>query len=336
MHTTVRHITPAAFADTTLSTYAALIFYGVDALPEARSRQDILDYVENGGGVWIIPDQHVMPLAFNETFGSVLGGAKLGVLLQPESAVFASRGESGAASPILLPLIRGEWGNPDEIPISRYWAVQGLGNARRALATRAGDGLAAVAEIGRGRVFLQLFDCDMRATAFPRSTAFLPLVQTVLADLTGGDEIPVPDMMRAGATRDMQLPPAYREIGGEVIVQGPGRHSFPVGPDGWVRISGIHIAGQYEVSHSGMPGRTRVLTVNPVTGQSDLTPSDAADIARVFGEKQVRRIPFSSLAENYSYRHELSAWLLALVVAALAVEALVGAWFTRRRAKENG
>ena len=119
-------------------------------------------------------------------------------------------------------------------------------------------------------------------------------------------------------------------------MQGPRRYRFPVDPDGWVRISGIHIAGQYEVSHAAMPGRKRILTVNPVTGQSDLTPSDAGDIARVFGEEQVGRIPFSSLAESYSYRHELGAWLLALVTAALVVESLVGAWSTRRRVKENG
>ena len=335
VHTAVRRITPAAFADTTLSSYAALIFYGVDALPEARSLQDLRSYVESGGGVWIIPDRAVNAMVFNETFAALLAGAQLGVLREPRTAVFVSRGESGLGSSILLPLVRGEWGNPDEIPVSRYWALQGGGHAQRALATREGEGLAAVVEIGHGRVFLQLFDCDIRSTAFPRGTAFLPMVQTVLDRLTGGDEMPLPDVMRAGATHDLQLPPAYREIGGEVVVQGPGTYRFPVDPDGWVRISGIHIAGQYEVSHKGMPGRTRILTVNPVLGQSDLTPSDAADIAGVFGETRVSRIPFESLAEGYTRRHELKAWLLVLVVAALAAEALTGAWFARRKEGER-
>ncbi len=329
-HTAVRRITPAAFANTTLSSYDALVFYGVDALPDPRSLQDVYDYVASGKGVWLIPDGTCNPADFNRTFGHLMAGAKLGVPRAVSTAVFASRGESDLTSPLLLPLVRGEWGNPDEIPITRYWSVQQPGAARRALATREGDSLAAVSEIGRGRVFIQFFDCDIRSTAFPRGTAFLPLVQTVLSHLTGGEKMPDPDVMRAGATHDMYLP-AYREIGGEVVVRGPSTYRFPVDAEGWVRISGIHIAGNYEVTHPAMPGRTRILTVNPVTGQSDLTPSDDADIARVFGETQVSRIPFEAIAGNYTHQREVSAWLLSLVLAALAAEALTGAWQARRR-----
>jgi len=335
VHTAIRRITPAAFADMTLSSYAALIFYGVDALPEARSLQDLRSYVESGGGIWLIPDRAVMPMAFNKTFGDLTAGAQLGVLHESGEAVFAARGEAALGSPVLLPLVRGEWGDPDQIPISRYWSVQSLGGAQLALATREGDALAAVAEIGSGRVFIQLFDCDIRSSAYPRGTAFLPIVQTVLGRLTGGDELPVPDVMRAGATHDMQLPPAYREVGGEVTVTGTATYRFPVDADGWVRINGIHIAGRYEVSHPAMPGRTRILTVNPVTGQSDLTPSDDTDLARVFGEAGFARIPFGALGESYTSRQELSAWLLALVIVALAVEALSGAWFALRKKEEH-
>lgn len=329
-HTQVRRITPAVFANTTLSSYDALIFYGVDALPESRSLEDLRQYVASGKGIWLIPDRGVTPTTFNDTFGDLMGGAKLGILREPQAAVFASRGEASLGSQLLRPLVRGEWGNPDEIPILRYWSVQQLGSARGALRTRDGSGLAAVAEIGRGRVFIQFFDCDIRSTAFPRSTAFLPMVQTVLGHLAGGDDLPVPDVMRAGATHDMHLP-AYREIGGEVLVRGPATFRFPVDPEGWVRIGGIYIAGQYVVTHPGMPGRTRILTVNPVTGQSDLTPSEAADISRVFGGTRVSRLPFESLPETYTRRQEVSTWLLVLVLVALAVEAVAGAWFTRRK-----
>jgi hypothetical protein len=96
--------------------------------------------------------------------------------------------------------------------------------------------------------------------------------------------------------------------------------------------NGIHIAGQYQVTHTERPiGRTRLLSVNPVTGQSDLTPADAADIARVFGDKRVQRIPFGALAGNYIRSTEVSAWLMPLVLGALTAEALAGAWFVRRR-----
>lgn len=335
VHTSVRRITPAGFARTTLSSFAAIVLYGVEALPEARSAQDLRDYVENGGGVWLIPDRRVTPLQFNATFGDLLGGAQLGVLREPSTPVFASRGESGLERPILLPLVRGEWANPDELPVSRHWALQRPGSARRALATREGDTLAAVAEIGRGRVFLQLFDCDVRSSAYPRSAAFLPMVQTILGHLTGGEDIPPPDVMRAGATHALYLS-GCRELGGEAVAKGPATNRFPVDAEGWIRARDLNIAGQYQVTHPKRPtGRPRILSVNPVTGESDLTPAAEADVARVFGDRQVKRIPFTALDRNWIRGREQTGWWMALVLAALAAEALAGAWFTHRRRKES-
>ena len=331
VHTSLRRITPAAFAQATLSSFAAVIFYGVDSLPEARSLQDLRDYVTNGGGLWLIPDTRIAPVAFNATFGDLMAGAQFGVLRQPQVSAFASRGESTVGDPLLLPLLRGEWGSLDEVPVSRYWAVQGLGGARAALATRGGEPLAAVATIGRGRVFVQMFDCDIRSTAFPLGSAFLPMIQTVMVHLAGGDLVPEPDVLRAGATHYMHFP-GYREVGGEIVLRGPATYRFPVDREGWVRLEGIYVAGEYEATHSELPTvRTRIVTVNPVMGESDLTPADAEDIARVFGHTRVERIPFETLFEGCTRRAEIGSWILALAAVALVAEALTGAWFARRR-----
>jgi hypothetical protein len=331
VHTSVRRITPAAFARTTLSSFAAIVIYGVDSLPEVRSAQDLRDYVQNGGGLWLIPDRRVTPLQFNATFGDLLGGAQLGVLREPATPVFVSRGEAGLGHPLLLPLVRGEWVNPDEIPVARHWLLQHPGTTRRVLATREGEPLAAVAELGRGRVFLQLFDCDVRSSAYPRGAAFLPMIQTILGHLAVGDEIPPPDVIRAGATCAMSLP-GCRGIGGDAVAAGPATNSFPLDPEGWIRVRGLDIAGQYQITHPLRPaGRPRLLAVNPVTGESDLTPSDAADIARIFGERNVKRIAFDAVARQWFRSRENAGWWLALVLAALAVEAAAGAWFISRR-----
>lgn len=335
VHTSVRRVTPAGFARTTLSSFAAIVFYGVEALPETRSVQDLRDYVQNGGGLWLIPDRRVTPLQFNATFGDLLGGAQLGVLREPPAPVFASRGETGLERPILLPLVRGEWANPDEIPIARHWAMQRPGSTHRALATREGETLAAVAEIGRGRVFLLLFDCDVRSSAYPRSAAFLPMAQTILGYLAGSDDMPPPDVMRAGATHAMCLS-GCREIGGEALAKGPATNSFPVDPEGWIRASGLNIAGQYQVTHPKRPtGRPRILSVNPVTGESDLTPADDADITKVFGDRQVKRIRFESLPADWIRGREAAGGWMVLVLAALAAEAALGAWFAHRRKESN-
>jgi hypothetical protein len=257
------------------------------------------------------------------------------VLREPPAPVFASRGETGLERPILLPLVRGEWANPDEIPIARHWAMQRPGSTHRALATREGETLAAVAEIGRGRVFLLLFDCDVRSSAYPRSAAFLPMAQTILGYLAGSDDMPPPDVMRAGATHAMCLS-GCREIGGEALAKGPATNSFPVDPEGWIRASGLNIAGQYQVTHPKRPtGRPRILSVNPVTGESDLTPADDADITKVFGDRQVKRIRFESLPADWIRGREAAGGWMVLVLAALAAEAALGAWFAHRRKESN-
>jgi hypothetical protein len=331
VHTSVSRITPAGFARSTLSRFAAIVFYGVEALPEARSAQDLRDYVRNGGGLWLIPDRRGTPLQFNATFGDLLDGAQLGALREPAAPVFASRGETGIERPLLLPLVRGEWANPDEIPISRYWAMQRPGAARRVLATREGDTLAAVVEIGRGRVCLLLFDCDVRSSAYPRSAAFLPMAQTILGYVAGGNDIPPTDVMRAGATHAMCLS-GCREIGGEALAKGPATNSFPVDAEGWIRAHGLNIAGQYQVTHPKRPaGRPRILSVNPVTGESDLTPADDADLSRLFGDRRAQRMRFESLSSCWIRGREAGEWWMALVLAALTAEAAAGVWFALRR-----
>ncbi len=331
VHTAVRRITPAAFAQTTLSMYAAIIVYGVAGFPDETSLRDLNDYVRNGGGLWLIPALAADAAAFNSAFGELAAGLHIGFDRYLETAAFPGHNEAALGHPLLMPLVREEWGNLHEMPVSRLMGLQRTGDARVALMTRDGDWLAAVAPYGMGRVFVQLFDCDMRATAFPRSSAFLPLVQTVLNYLTGDDAIPAADAMRAGDTHYMHFP-EFRELGGEVLLSGPTTYRFAVDADGWVRVSDVFLAGNYEVTHTGLPGRrARMLSVNPVRGESDLTQADDALLTEVFGETQVEWVPFESLAEGYTYRSEIWQWLLALVMVALLVESLAGAWQTARR-----
>jgi len=330
-HTMVRRITPAALARVPLSMYSAVIFYGVDDLPEAQSRQDLRDYVTNGGGLWLIPARNAHVTTFHATFGDLLAGVRLGTLRESGAAAFVSRHEGTLGHALLAPLVRGEWGGLDQIPILRYRMVQHTGEALLALATRDGHPLAAVAEIGRGRVFVQLFDSDMRSSDLPRSPAFLPMVQTVTDYLAGGAVLPEPDVMRAGDTHYMHFP-AYRDMGGEIEVQGPVTNRFALDEAGWARVSDLYVAGHYTVTHASLPGRrTRLLAVNPVTEESDLVQADDDELARVFGRTRVERIPFGALAAGFTHRRESRPWLLALLAGLLVIETLAGAWQARRR-----
>jgi len=331
-HTRVVRRTPVELIEReNLAMVDAIVLYGIDTLPGETTLEDLKAFAAGGGGIWLIPDDRITPSVFNKTFGGLLDGALIGIIQEPSSAAYVARNEVVLGNQLLAPLVRGNWGDLAEIPIMRYRGMQSAGNARTALTTVNGESLALTAGIGDGRIFLQLFDCDIGSTAFPRSSAFLPLVQTVLDFVAGGGTLPVPDVMMAGGTHYLHFP-AFRELGGEVELKGPDVFRFPVDDGGWVRVSGICHAGPYEIRHTIRPTlRPRILSVNPARGESDLTPAGEEDIERVFGTAGVHRIHFDRLSERFSMRREIGSPMLWLLLGALAAEALAGAWFARRR-----
>lgn len=332
IHTSLRRITPAVLPRLPLSIYSTIILYGLAELPSATTLADLRSYVSSGGGLWIVPTSDLNPVRFNETFAELLGGLQLGVLQQPEEPVFLDKNEARLGVPLLLPLLREEWGDPDEIPVLRYFRLQSRGTAAAALVARNGDPLSAAIPVGEGRVYLQLFGCDIGDTAFPRSPAFLPMVQTVLDSLCGGSEELLPDMMRAGDTAYLQLP-RYKGLGGAVDVRGPADYRFPLAASGQdTRVADMYVAGSYKVTHPDkQTGRVRWLAVNPVAEESALATlaPDAAE--RIFGDRNVLRLASSDLAGVFSRRREALPWLLVLVFAALMLEAGLGTWQSRRK-----
>jgi hypothetical protein len=72
-----------------------------------------------------------------------------------------------------------------------------------------------------------------------------------------------------------------------------------------------------------------------VSGSGDLTPLSDEDQAELFGSRQVVRLPFADVDSQFQRRHELLRLLIVLVFLALAVEALIGAWQSRRRVKKG-
>ena len=192
-----------------------------------------------------------------------------------------------------------------------------------------------VVSLGRGRVYVQMFSCALSAGSLPRSTAFVPMVQTVLAGLTAPREPEGRDTMRVGDALRVRLP-EFRGLTGQVLLSGPEKLELPLIGSGGdeIRVAGLLHAGPYEISHSARKsGRKRWLTVNPVQGESRLTPITEEEQAVLFGRKNSMRMPFGALEQHFSRRHELVALLSALVALAFLVEAIVGAWQSRRAAR---
>jgi hypothetical protein len=103
-----------------------------------------------------------------------------------------------------------------------------------------------------------------------------------------------------------------------------------------IRVAGLIHAGAYEVVHPAKKtGRRRWLAVNPALGESSLAKLDPAGQERLFGTTHVSRLPFGDLAGRFARRRELLPLLCGLVFLAFVVEALSGAWASRRRVRRQ-
>jgi len=329
---TVKRVTPALFGRVSLPIYSVIILYGVSDLPE-QSARDLEAFVLNGGGVWLIPGADLSPLRFNEGYHKILGGFAIGQVKRPEQVQSLSRDESGIANPLLVPLLREEWGNTRDVHISQYHVVQSPGTAEVVLRSGSGDPLAALVRRERGRVFVQLFGAGLEDSSLPRTSAFVPLVQQVTAVLGQRGERQRTDTLRVGEVQRMSVP-EFRGLKGDVKVAGPADAGFPlIGPEASeIRVEGLARAGAYEVSHPAKASsRTRFLTVNPILGKSEPTSLTDDQQAALFGTHNVRRLPFADLGDQFARRHEVFALLAVLAYVAFVIEALVGAWQARRK-----
>lgn len=336
-YVTVKRISSNMLERVTLPVYSTIVLYGVTDLAE-QSATDLNAFVRNGGGLYLIADPEMSPLRFNTVYAKVLGGFALGPPKEAEPVQLIATNEASVKSSLLLPLLHEEWGEVKNIWFRRYFSVESVGSAVPALVAGNGDWLAATLQLERGRVFIQGFSTDLDSTSLPRTSAFLPMVQTVVhaLDSSDDDELRV-DSMRVGDTLRLATP-EYRGLSGDATVTGPATENFPLsGNEGdTLRVSGLLKAGNYEVTHAAKrTGRTRWLTVNPAADEADLAPMSDDDITTLFGSAQVAHVPSTGVAAQFSARTELIRPLLVLLLLAFVVEAVMGAWQSRSGARRD-
>lgn len=330
----VKRVTPQSLQRVSLPLYSLVVIYGVTDLPD-RSVKDLAALAKGGGILWFIPDPDVSPVRFNEAFAPLLHGMAIGTPAANDAPPGISRQEADVTHPLLLPLLRGEWGSVDDIYLTRYLKLASLGGNPVVLRATSGDPLIALASLDRGLVLLQTFACDLECSSFPRSAAFVPLVQRIVHGLTGRDERARPDMLRVGQTGRIQLP-EFRGLQGKVELSGPENRTLALSgtKQDEARIGDLHQAGDYRLTHSARPlGRQRRLAVNPAEGESQLSRLSDDDIAELFGREHVQRVAFADLGGQFQNGFEPAALLGFLVLGALAVESLAGAWQSRRGAR---
>jgi hypothetical protein len=327
----LKRVAPQALSRVSLPLYSLIVLYGVVDLPE-QSYKDLRSFAAAGGVIWIIAKAEGSPVRFNERFASLLSGLTIGQMSEADPPRSLSVLESDVGHPLLLPLLRDEWGPAGEIFLCRYVRFETPGGSRPLLKTSNGDVLMALVPLERGHVLVQAFDCDLQSSSLPRTAAFVPVVQRVVHGLTDQERSARPDMLRVSQTARVRLP-EFRSLQGAVLLPGPEQRSLAmVGPDrDEVRLTDLRLAGGYTLTHAARPnGRQRRVAVNPTEGESQLTPLSGEELAQLYGERHANLVPFDQLAGQFRNGHEWTWPLVWLVLGALVLESLAGAWQSRR------
>jgi len=343
----VKRIGASTLERKALSLYSMVVLYGIQELGSPELVQDLVGYVRQGGGVYIIPDDRpddpsvvrVNPALFNETFAPLLSGFKLGALREPKTPVALDGNEKHVADPLLLGLLRGEWGTPGEIVVSRYFSTVEAGNARAALKTADGDILVAVADLGKGHVCIQTHSWDLRDTTLPRSLPFVSVVQSIVDRLSGlaVEGAARPDQIRVGDFHRLLLPIDFRGLG-NVILEGPRSYSFDMSPEAaQVTVKDLYLAGAYRATHPPKVVKDRWLAVNRAPEESSVSFMSAEQLAALCGERGDVATTSDRLDGLFRPSRELYPWMLALVLVALAAETLGPVlWRRKKGAHEPG
>ena len=329
----VKRIEAMDFERKALSMYSMIVLYGLDELGSPEIVEDLAGYVRQGGGLYIIPDANVISSTFNKEFKPLLAGFQLGDLREPKIAAALDNNEKAISDPLLLGLIRGEWGTINDVLFARYFSTLAQGDMRAAMKTRDGDILLGIAEMGEGRVCVQTHSWNVTDTSLPRSLSFVSVAHAIVDRLAPTDAAVSGrlDHIRAGDFHHMALS-QFRGLGGAVTLAGPRTYSFDMSPeDTHVTVKDMYIAGAYRASHPGKSiARDRWLAVNRSAEESDTAFTSAEQLAGLCGGGDV--VGTSDRLDGlFRPRRELFVLLLALVFAALTAETVCGALFARRR-----
>ena len=317
-----------------LSLYSMVVLYGLQELGSPEVVNDLAGYVRQGGGLYIIPDANVISSTFNDSFKPLLAGFKLGDLREPDVAAALDNEERSVADPLLVGLLRGEWGTVNDILFASYFSTLAEGKAKPVLRTRDGDILLAIAEMGRGRVCLQTHSWNVTDTSLPRSLCFVSVAHAIVDRLTRSEQevAKQPDHIQAGDLHRLALP-QFRGLGGTVALKGPRTYSFDIAAeDNHVNVKDMYVAGAYLATHPGKyAARDRWLAVNRSVSEADRAAASAEELAGLCGGGEDVALSSDMLAGLFRPSRELYPLLMVLVFAALTLETLGSVFWGRGR-----
>lgn len=300
----------------------------------ATETQAVLDFVRAGGGVLLVLGPRADAGFWNAT---LLAEAGLGALGAVETAgptlSVGSPAPGAGAPPAAWRLVRAGAGHaalagfparPGEpLSTARFTRIRGFAPAAGARVLLEFD-RAHPALVEGARVMALAAGLDPQSSDFPVSGAFLPLAHQVVKVLGRGT---ASASLRPGERYGAPAAPGVWRIEDERGREVP---SGLVAAAGATRLvsAPLERPGLYRVLRGG--GVRATFAVNPDPRESDLAAVPAAALVRAFPAGRARILaPGADLARRVRearYGRELWGWFVALALALLVAESLVGRW----------
>ena len=327
-------VRPSSAWPAALGGYDVVVLANAPAPTPAQAR-DLDAFVYAGGGLLVAPGD----LARADAYDAALyrdGAGLLPAKLSPPAPADVAAPTSVLGLEVRHPIFAFGADRPDPLPtarIARYFPATPRLPDAAVLATYAtGQPFAVAAAAGRGRVLLVTTALDDRWTTLPRSTFFLPFVQSAARWLAAGTAV------------DRNVPlgrPWVEAVDGVVddrsaaVVRPSGRRdpvTVTTTADGRsdLRYAHADVPGTYRLRYrAGGVERTVPFAVAPDPAESDLTPVADADwpslLARVGGDRvDATREAIAAAVDRGRGGRDL--WLPLLVAVGLlsAVELTLG------------
>jgi hypothetical protein len=319
-------INPTEPWPTDLNAYRVLIVADVAALDESQA-QRIEQFVFDGGGLLITPGALFRPQSYDDLLYQDASGLLPG-RLSPSTA--PSTPTSIVASDLshpVLAFLRGN-GNTTFTATALRYVPAAVPSSQGHVIARYSDGAPMLVEkeFGRGRVLLSTTTLGSDWSTLPRSSLFLPLVQSAVRYLASGDEdeqtlsphqpIEAHFADAIGDRATIALPDGSREP--VDLIQSDQRKL--------VRFTDTNQPGEYDVIAQTLKGnKTESFIVQSTRDESDLTPLTPERWMELqhwlgFTRLDPQSANLATQAANRRGSHEIWLALIALVLATMVLE----------------
>ncbi len=314
------------------------------ARPDKKTKQAVVDFVDNGGSLVLFDGDRIDPVAYNEPWLGKLGSWNLPATLgQIVGTTADNRGD-----PIAMEHLNQQYGPWRELSAQdgslihdvdvfayRSLTVRSTDSANIAnptlvlLGTTSGDPLIVATTRGRGRVFQFAIPCDDAWSGLPLRTIFVPMMQQLVLDLAGsqrestinlGQSLSVPiDELHARVDDESSVEYAIDYPNGRSEIVSPDRSVVPPAIIVKPTQPGVY---QFRASVRGKDGQPSLSNTKRIV---EVTPSEsilrdvdsgrlkaAAELvqAQVF----VDELSLQSEDQTRRYGREVWRWLLVMLL----------------------